>query len=110
MKRSLCCILIVMFFFNYTLAQKNGIDKLFRSQDNNHALKTDSTDCKIHRVIKEIGLSRKNENINLSFGGEIRMQYRINDAVNFGDVRPTRDIKESYLFLPSFRPPSPNYN
>ncbi len=61
------------------------IDNL-RPLDNNQALRADTSDWKPHRVIKNMQLSAKNPDINLSLGGEIREQVRYYNRMNYGDV------------------------
>ena len=70
---------------------------LIRSQDDNHALATDSTDWKFHRMIKEIPLQKNSSNVLLSFGGEIREQLRGYHHVNFGDVDSGISMHDLYL-------------
>lgn len=85
-----CC------FITAANAQRPQIGAI-RSNDNNHALATDSTDWKFHRIIKEIPLQKNSSNTLLSFGGEIREQLRYYHHVNFGDVDSGVSDKDLYL-------------
>ncbi|HEX2395642.1 MAG TPA: alginate export family protein, partial [Bacteroidales bacterium] len=65
-----------------------------RWQDNNRALANDSNDWNWHREIKEISLGRS---VDLSFGGEIREQFRYYSHLNFGDVPAGANDEDIYL-------------
>jgi hypothetical protein len=86
-----CCFSMVA-----STAQQSPIGTL-RSLDNNHALATDSTDWKVHRIIKEIPLVKEESGTLLSFGGEIREQLRLYNHVNFGDVDSGISDQDFYL-------------
>lgn len=79
-----------------TFAKKPDIF-IVRYEDNNSALKNDTSDWAFHRVIKEIPLSKKKDFSHISVGGEVRLQYYNVKNVNFGDVRPTAYEDENYL-------------
>ncbi len=90
---------IVFFILILTLCSFAKRPELFivRYKDNNKAIKADSSDWKFHRIIKEIPLSKKNDNSHISFGGELRLQYYNIQTGNFGDVRPGTYADESFL-------------
>lgn len=69
-----------------------------RYLDNNKALAEDTTDCKIIRSIKEIGLTKNHVYSSLSIGGELREQFRYFGNMNFGDVRPGTMDHDIYLY------------
>ncbi len=69
---------------------------IVRYEDDNKALRNDTTDWKFHRSIKAIPLGSKG-NSTVSFGGEIRLQYYDIRNVNFGDTRPGKLTDENYL-------------
>lgn len=76
---------------------QNGQIGLLRPLDNNHALATDSSDWKFHRIIKELSLAKRNPGTLLSFGGEIREQIRYFNHINFGDVDSGISDHDFYL-------------
>jgi hypothetical protein len=101
MKRLGFLFILVCLFFIETISQSPPIGAM-RPLDDNHALAADSTDWKLHRVIKEITLHKGNSGAMLSFGGEIREQFRYFNHVNFGDVGSgisDRDIYIQHRFL-----------
>jgi hypothetical protein len=78
-------LFLMMLLASPCLTPAQDINSL-RPLDNNRALRTDTTDRKAHRVIKNMQLSAKNPAFNLSLGGEIREQVRYYNPVNYGDV------------------------
>lgn len=68
-----------------------------RPLDNNKRISTDTTDWKIHRVLKDINFVSGKENPSISFGGEIRQQLRFFQHMNFGDVKPGSRDHDIYL-------------
>ncbi len=76
-------------------AQKPDIF-ILRTEDNNAALHADTSDCKFHTEIKEIRIS-DNLYPKISFGGEVRLNYRLNMQSDFGDIPAYKDSKESFL-------------
>lgn len=70
---------------------------IVRYNDNNKALRADTADLLIHRKIKHIPLSRTRDDVNLSFGGEIREQFYVVRNSNFGDGKPGSLKDETYL-------------
>jgi len=69
-----------------------GINNYLRSMDINHNLATDTNDWKGFRKIKEIPLTRHDQQVNLSIGGEIREQLRVYNHINYGDTKPDKDF------------------
>ncbi|MCU0407561.1 MAG: alginate export family protein [Bacteroidales bacterium] len=69
-----------------------GINNILRSLDDNHLLATDTTDWKVFRKIKEIPLTRKNDPVLISLGGELREQLRLYNHLNYGDADPDKDV------------------
>lgn len=84
MKKNTLLFLMLLLASTCIISAQN-INNL-RPLDNNQALRTDTTDWKAHRVIKNMPLSAKNPAFNLSLGGEIREQVRYYNRLNYGDV------------------------
>jgi hypothetical protein len=90
-------LLTACFFSIITaFAQQSQIGTL-RPLDDNHALAADSADWKVHRIIKELPLDKKESGTLLSIGGEIREQIRLYNHVNFGDVDSGISDQDFYL-------------
>jgi hypothetical protein len=96
MKKSVYPSLVFCILSISAFAQGQQIGAL-RPLDDNHALATDSGDWKMHRIIKEIPLQKRNPVILLSFGGEIREQVKYSDHLNFGDVPSGYSDQDLYL-------------
>lgn len=88
--------LIILTLTLSLFAQKPDIF-IVRYEDNNRALKNDTSDWAFHRALKMIPLSKREDFSHLSFGGEVRLQYYNVKNVNFGDVRPGSYENENYL-------------
>lgn len=98
---------LVIFIFLTAVVKGQQINTL-RSLDNNKAISEDTTDWKIHRIIKDINLNKVRENPSISFGGEIREQLRVYQNISFGDVKTgARDhdifIWQRYFFHADLR-------
>ena len=99
---------IAVILLSLTLVVNGQQINTLRPLDNNKAISEDTTDWKIHRIIKDINLNKNKENPSISFGGEIREQLRIYQNISFGDVKPgTRDhdifIWQRYYVHADFR-------
>ncbi len=89
-------ILLIISLLSTLYAKKPDI-LIKRSEDNNRAIKADTTDWKFHRIIKQIPLSKRKGFAHISFGGDIRLQYQDTRNINFGDVKPGDLTDENYL-------------
>lgn len=91
---------IIIFFtillFSSQIVNGQYINTL-RPLDNNKMISIDSTDWKIHRVLKDINILKAKEAPSISFGGEIRQQLRFFQHMNFGDVKPGARDHDIYL-------------
>jgi hypothetical protein len=99
MKRLLFSGGILLFSF-LSYAQNKAI-QILRYNDDNAALKNDTSDINYHRNIKLIDLGRKGTENNLFFGGEALIQYWDAQGINFGNLPEDRSEDESY-FLQRF--------
>jgi hypothetical protein len=90
-----------IFLFTILSASAFGQSSLFlpamRSTDDNRTLANDSLDWKWHRSLKEIRLQKNQEYPVMSFGGEIREQFRYYDHLNFGDVMAGANDEDIYM-------------
>jgi hypothetical protein len=96
MKQYFKISIILCVFLNIFYSNGQQINAL-RSLDDNEALAVDTTDWKIHRVIKDIKLKKDNLNPSVSFGGEIKEQMRSYKNMSFGDVKPGARDHDIYL-------------
>jgi len=95
MKKLLFSVVISL-FSTYSGAQNNAIQPL-RYNDDNFALKADTSDLNFYRQFKLISLGRSHLKNNISFGGEVRLQYQGINGINFGNLPVGRSQEENYF-------------